>query len=374
MRNLLYTLLMLFLLSSSARGQGWSLWVPDGSGSLKPASGRTVGFHDSDDSHIYTFDMTSDASAARTISWAFGDAARTITLSGNPTLSDWFNQDIQTTASPTFVGATFSDNVDIDANNKAIRFGAAQDASIYYDGTDLILSSAEVGTGAIKVLSSDQSDYFKLIHNNTDAWTYWSDGNLKFQTDEGTNTNSTIEVRGKGAGIGYFQCYDQDDQEYLQFYASNGSGYFSVRGSSPGALQLQRDADGDVYLFGGAASGETNDLRIYGYRAGDVQRSLQITVGVDQADTASLDGVSNVYIDSNVGVKEATPAYPLQVAGAISALEKSADPTQPAEGECAIWMSDGTGKGDDGDVCIASTAGGTTNWSILFDHSAGSAW
>jgi hypothetical protein len=54
--------------------------------------------------------------------------------------------------------------------------------------------------------------------------------------------------------------------------------------------------------------------------------------------------------------------------------EHSFDPTQPVEGEYVIWMSDGTGKGDDGDVLIASTVGGTTKYTTLFDHSAGSAW
>lgn len=54
--------------------------------------------------------------------------------------------------------------------------------------------------------------------------------------------------------------------------------------------------------------------------------------------------------------------------------ERSADPDAPNEGEFVIWMSDGTGKGSDGDVLIASTAGGTTKYSTLFDHSAGSAW
>lgn len=58
----------------------------------------------------------------------------------------------------------------------------------------------------------------------------------------------------------------------------------------------------------------------------------------------------------------------------LTGLEKSADPDAPAEGHFVIWMSDGTGKGDDGDVLIASTAGGVTNWATLFDHSAGAAW
>ena len=57
----------------------------------------------------------------------------------------------------------------------------------------------------------------------------------------------------------------------------------------------------------------------------------------------------------------------------IGGLERSADPTAPAEGYFVIWMSDGTGVGDDGDVMIASQAGGTTNYVTLFDHSAGPA-
>lgn len=55
-------------------------------------------------------------------------------------------------------------------------------------------------------------------------------------------------------------------------------------------------------------------------------------------------------------------------------LERSADPSQPAEGECVIWLSDGTGKGDDGDLMIAGTAGGSTKYGTLFNHSGGTPW
>ena len=58
----------------------------------------------------------------------------------------------------------------------------------------------------------------------------------------------------------------------------------------------------------------------------------------------------------------------------FKSLERSSDPPQPSEGQFVIWMSDGTGKGDDGDILIASTAGGTTNYGTLFDHSGGGAW
>ncbi len=55
-------------------------------------------------------------------------------------------------------------------------------------------------------------------------------------------------------------------------------------------------------------------------------------------------------------------------------LERSSDPPEPSEGEYVIWMSNGAGYGDDGDICIASKAGGVTKKAILFDHSAGTAW
>jgi hypothetical protein len=64
----------------------------------------------------------------------------------------------------------------------------------------------------------------------------------------------------------------------------------------------------------------------------------------------------------------------IQWKGYIHLTERSSDPSEPAEGEMVIWMSDGTGKGDDGDVMVASKAGGTTNYGTLFDHSGGAAW
>lgn len=58
----------------------------------------------------------------------------------------------------------------------------------------------------------------------------------------------------------------------------------------------------------------------------------------------------------------------------LTLLERSSDPSAPANGESITWMSDGTGKGDAGDILIASTVGGVTKYATLFDHSAGGAW
>jgi hypothetical protein len=54
--------------------------------------------------------------------------------------------------------------------------------------------------------------------------------------------------------------------------------------------------------------------------------------------------------------------------------ELSANPTRPGAGKTIIWMSDGTGEGDDGDLMIAASAGGVTRIDTLWDFSAAAVW
>ena len=51
-------------------------------------------------------------------------------------------------------------------------------------------------------------------------------------------------------------------------------------------------------------------------------------------------------------------------------VEKSADPSDPAEGQWVMWMSDGTGSGGDGDILMKVTAAGVTKFITLLDFSA----
>ena len=62
---------------------------------------------DTDGSHDLVLKAGSNLTSDRILSLVTGDAARTITLSGNPTLADWFDQSVKTTSSPTFLGISF---------------------------------------------------------------------------------------------------------------------------------------------------------------------------------------------------------------------------------------------------------------------------
>lgn len=50
--------------------------------------------------------------------------------------------------------------------------------------------------------------------------------------------------------------------------------------------------------------------------------------------------------------------------------ERSVDPADPKEGNMVLWMSDGTGAGDDGDVLVKINVGGTVKTATIVDYSA----
>lgn len=67
---------------------------------------------DTDASHALTIAVGSNLTADRTLSLVTGDAGRTITLSGNPTLADWFDQSVKTSADPAFNTIKLNDSND----------------------------------------------------------------------------------------------------------------------------------------------------------------------------------------------------------------------------------------------------------------------
>ena len=51
-------------------------------------------------------------------------------------------------------------------------------------------------------------------------------------------------------------------------------------------------------------------------------------------------------------------------------LEQTSNPTSPIAGQAVIWVSDGTGSGDAGDIMISINDGSTTKTITLVDFSA----
>ena len=95
--------------------------------------------------------------ANRALTVAIGDAARTLTLSGNPTLSDWFDQSVKSSASPTFAGLTVTKtgNLVLGWNSDTAVFYRFQDSGA---GTDLKYFDLVWDGGALD---------FRLLNDNT---------------------------------------------------------------------------------------------------------------------------------------------------------------------------------------------------------------
>jgi hypothetical protein len=98
--------------------------------------GITPTISDSDDSHVLTLATTSNLTANRTLTFVPGDASRTLTLSGNATVDDWFNQSVKSTAAPTFGSLTLNAGTAGSPLLSGSGSYAAGQALYYFGGTN----------------------------------------------------------------------------------------------------------------------------------------------------------------------------------------------------------------------------------------------
>lgn len=90
-------------------------------------------------------------------------------------------------------------------------------ATTLTDGTATITGGAISTTGTLgcsTITMTENSDTVEISHNGTDAYFKTSDGYFRFETDEGTNTNSILWLKGKGTGRGYIVIQDGSDAGY----------------------------------------------------------------------------------------------------------------------------------------------------------------
>lgn len=101
---------------------------------------NTVGVSDSDATHMLSLETTSDLTANRQLTLVPGDAARTVTISGNTTIS----QDYSSAGSPTFTGATISGGPSVCVGCSAVIPYTATVANVSNTGTETVALSFSV--------------------------------------------------------------------------------------------------------------------------------------------------------------------------------------------------------------------------------------
>jgi len=159
----------------------------------------------------------------------------------------------------------------------------------------------------------------------------------------GTGTDivldTSVNVYANDGYLIFKNTIDNNLSASLQLWDSNGM----VRGVFTGLGVFVITDEGKTASFGATSDGVT--VSSHG--------TIQLKPVESTANMAELDASGHLTING----------------GALVFKEKSADPDDPAEGYAALWMSDGTGAGDDGDIMMKITGGGTTKTATLVDFS-----
>ncbi len=134
-----------------------------------------------------------------------------------------------------------------------------------------MLSTGNIGIGitapSYQLSVSDGTDQLGLYHDGTDAYFKTTDGSFIFQTDEGTNTTTYLDVKPKGSATGRVRAYDENSTNYMQSYCASGAGYIDTVGAGAGALYLQNGTAQNIYCWPSISSGNP-EFRVYGWDAG----------------------------------------------------------------------------------------------------------
>lgn len=216
---------------------------------------------DTDASHDLIITVGSDLTADRTLTLTTGDSDRTITLSGNPTLGDWFDQSVKAAASVAFADVTVtnagglhildsdashdlivttSSNLTADRTLTLVPGDANRTLTINASGTVYVTGGTDValadgGTGAS--LSDPGADRIMFWDDSAGAVTWLTAGN--WLTLSGTD----LEVGGTASSS---MTIDSDYDIQFSRFSDSGNDYARVK---------LEGSNIDLYYFNGNVAG-----------------------------------------------------------------------------------------------------------------------
>lgn len=127
--------------------------------------GPTGGLHllDTNQSHDLIIRAGSNLTADRILTLTTGDAARTLTLSGNPTLDDWFDQAVKAASGPTFDNIDITNNIVVGGTVDGIDIATDVATNTTHSGGDGTDHSALIP----KTLADAANDFLVASGNDT---------------------------------------------------------------------------------------------------------------------------------------------------------------------------------------------------------------
>lgn len=195
---------------------------------------------DTDASHYLTVAPGSNLTANRTLTVTTGDADRTVTLSGNPTLNDWFDQSVKAAASPTF-------------NAPAVTSLAASGF--------VSVGATTAAAGSVR-LANNVSVAWRNAANNADLGLALNGSNV-FALGSSISVTGSVTASGDAIAGGAFRNSAPADGIFGTIYQRNGansayvelltldSGSNLLIGGNTGVIVF-RNGNGGVFTMSGA--------------------------------------------------------------------------------------------------------------------------
>lgn len=257
--------------------------------------------------------------------------------------------------------------------------GSTTTNNITIDNGGLSNNDLNINGSTHSIIRSTATDLLQFIHGGSARITVNSSGNLGIGAGNPTGMLTVDSSGQSGNGIELLGTTKDtpvvaDNEDTIAIYG-NTRAYFKGR-----------DVANDIeFIMGTSIAGEVfmgsmtnHSLSV---RTANVERFLVGSNGtVFNEDGLTIDFRVEGTTDENalvvdgsadsVGIGTNSPDYKLDINGEFGFRERSSDPTDPDEGAAVIWMSNGTGSGDDGDIMIKITAGATTKTATLVDFSA----
>jgi len=165
--------------------------------------------NDSDDSNTLEIKTTSNLTGDKALTLITGDADRTITLSGNPTISDWFDQAVKQASSPTFAALTLTNPLTLGNGGTSKALTASANKLVYSDSDSFEL--LDTGNSGVLVTSgagvpSIATDIPTAVTIGT-KYIYRAEGTDVPVTDGGTGASDTTNAR-SNLGLGTIAVLD----------------------------------------------------------------------------------------------------------------------------------------------------------------------
>lgn len=206
------------------------------------------------------------------------------------------------------------------------------------------LTNPDNGSGIVMRSGTDSGSYAQLrITQNAGAW---ADGKSTSYFQIKNNSNNNVVFMG-----GTYGADVQFDRFQFDSYYTTITDYFYTATPAPNHLfEIINSTAAKAVLKIRAATSQSANI-------------IDINSSSGSGDLLVMDS------SGKVGIGVSSPDTVLDINGAITSRELSADPSDPDEGAHVIWQSDGTGSGDDGDIMMKITAGGVTKTVTIVDFS-----